>query len=148
MNFIHNSDSSGWSSRRRAGFDHRSVHTKFVVGKVALGQAFFSENFSFPVSISFHQRSIIIFTYTLLLPQTEIDGTGEFPPKRKALSETEVHGKEKDCHLVFLGLGSASVATISHVRASAIIFLPIAGNQQTFTGKKVDAKFRENRLIC
>jgi hypothetical protein len=65
----------------------------------------------------------------LLLPQREIGGTGEFSKKKKKksrdLSETEVHGKEKDRHL---GLSSTSVATVSRVRASAIIFLPTAGN--------------------
>jgi len=97
-------------------------------GLSGIGTGFFSENFSFTVSISFHQRSIIIFTYMLQLPQTEIGGTGEFSKQSKALSETEVHGKEKDCHLNFIGLSSASVATIAHVRASAIIILPTARN--------------------
>jgi len=61
----------------------------------------------------------------LPLPQGKISGTGEFSKQSKALSETEVHGKQKDCHI---GLNSASVATIARVRASAIIFLPTVRN--------------------
>jgi hypothetical protein len=56
-----------------------------------------------------------------------------------------VHGKKNGCHLVFLGLSSA---TISHVRAYAIIFLPIAWELTNLQWKDVDAKFRENQLIC
>jgi len=64
----------------------------------------------------------------LLLTQREIGGTGEFSKQSKALSQTEVHGKETDCRLLFIGLRSASVATIAHVRASAIITLPTVRN--------------------
>jgi hypothetical protein len=44
-------------SPRRPGFDAGSVHVGFVVDKVALGQVFPPEYFSFPLSVSFHPCS-------------------------------------------------------------------------------------------
>jgi hypothetical protein len=115
-NFIYNADSSGWSSRRRAGFDPRLVHMRFVVKWH--WDRFFSEYSGFPVS--FHQCSIIIFIYMLLLPQRRIGGAREFSKKAKPC-------RKPRCTVKQTGLSSASVATISRVRA-AIIFSPIDGN--------------------
>jgi hypothetical protein len=44
-------------SPRRPGFDPGSVHVRFVVDKVALGQ-FFLRIVGFPLSVSFHRCSI------------------------------------------------------------------------------------------
>jgi hypothetical protein len=46
------------------------VNVKFVVNKVALGQVF-SGLVGFSLSLSFNQRSIIIFNYMLLLPERQ-----------------------------------------------------------------------------
>jgi hypothetical protein len=46
---------------------------RFVVDGVALDRVFF-ECFGFPLPISFHQCSILIFIYMLLLPEGQ---TGE-----------------------------------------------------------------------
>jgi hypothetical protein len=45
-------------SPRRPRFDPGSVHVKFVVDEVALGDTFFSEYFGFALSVSFHRCSI------------------------------------------------------------------------------------------
>ena len=58
-------------SPRRFRFDPRPVHMRFV-GKVALDR-FFSEYFGFTLSVSFHQCSILIFIYTFLLPEGQMD---------------------------------------------------------------------------
>jgi hypothetical protein len=55
------------------------------VGKVALDR-FFSEYFGFTLSVSFHQCSILIFIYTFLLPEGQMDEAWE-PSKSNALSE-------------------------------------------------------------
>ena len=46
------------------------VNVKCVVNNVALAQVF-SELLGFSLSVSFHQCSIIIFTYMLLLPEKQ-----------------------------------------------------------------------------
>jgi len=48
-------------------FDTRSVHVRFVVDKGAVGLGFVRV-FRFPLSITFHQCSILIL-YILLLPE-------------------------------------------------------------------------------
>jgi hypothetical protein len=42
------------------GFDPNRVHVASVVKKVALGQVFPAEYFGIPLSVPFHQRSILI----------------------------------------------------------------------------------------
>ena len=140
MNFIYNADSYWWSSRCRPGFDPRSVHMRVVVGEVALGQVFLRVLWSSRVSIIPPTLHNHLHLHVALTTETNRWSPGTFQ-KSKALSETEVHSKENNSHLVFIGLGSASVATISHVRASAIIFLPIAGNWQTCNGKAQTQSF-------
>jgi hypothetical protein len=49
-------------------FKPRSIRLGFVVHKVALGQVFV-QYFSFPPSLPFHQCSILISIYMLLLPE-------------------------------------------------------------------------------
>jgi hypothetical protein len=56
-------------SSRRPDFDPRSVHVRFVVDKVALGQVFFRVLRFFPC-VSFHQCSILTIYTLLLLGQT------------------------------------------------------------------------------
>jgi hypothetical protein len=66
--------------RFMAGFDLRSVHVRRVVVKVALGQVFVPV-LRFSRSVSFHQCSILICIYTLLLAEGQ---TGEaWEPSRK-----------------------------------------------------------------
>jgi hypothetical protein len=48
---------------QRTGFNPRLVNMRFVMDEVAIGEDF-SEYLDFPMSISFHQRSILIFIYT------------------------------------------------------------------------------------
>ena len=52
-------------------FDPRSVHVRFAVDEVALGQIFLPV-LRFPLSVSFHRCSVLIFM--LLLPEGQ---TGE-----------------------------------------------------------------------
>jgi hypothetical protein len=47
--------------RRRPGFAPEPVHVGFVVEKLALGQVFFPEFFGLPLSVSFHQGSMLIY---------------------------------------------------------------------------------------
>jgi hypothetical protein len=91
-------------NKRGHGFDPRPAHVRFVVNKLALEKGFrpvlqfspvsiippmlhthsyiyhqrcimfLSQYFSFPLPVSFHQCSILIFMYTLLLPEGQ---TGE-----------------------------------------------------------------------
>jgi len=49
----------------RPTFSPRPVHVGFVVDKVAMGQIFY-EYFSFPLSVSFHQCSILIYLSPML----------------------------------------------------------------------------------
>jgi len=43
-----------------------------MVENLAVVQTFFPEYLYLPLSISFHQRSILIFIYTLLLPKGQM----------------------------------------------------------------------------
>jgi len=58
-------------SRLRSGFDPSTVHMRFVVNKMTLGEVLLPA-FLFPLSVSFHQYSILIFIYTLLLPEKQM----------------------------------------------------------------------------
>jgi hypothetical protein len=55
-------------SPRKLGFNLRPVDVGFVVEKVALVHAFF-DYFGFVMPVSFHQCSIPIFIYMLVLPE-------------------------------------------------------------------------------
>jgi len=55
-------------SPRRPGFDPRSVHIRFVVDKVAVGQVF-CEYFGLSLSVYFQLCSILIRTLLLLLSE-------------------------------------------------------------------------------
>jgi hypothetical protein len=59
-------------SRLRPGFDPSTVHMRFVIDKVALEVVL--PAFLFPLPVSFHQHSTLVFIYTLLLPEGQ---TGE-----------------------------------------------------------------------
>jgi len=60
-------------SARRAVFDSMSVHVRFVVDEVALGQYFYGY-FRFPLSVTFYQFSVLILIHMILLPDGQ---TGE-----------------------------------------------------------------------
>ena len=53
-------------SPRRSGFDSRLVHVKFLVRRVTIEQSFLHD-FCFPLSVSFHQCSILILVIYMLL---------------------------------------------------------------------------------
>ena len=55
-------------SPRWPEFDPNSVHVRFVVNKVALERDF-SSYFDVSVSILFHSSPMLVFIYTLLLPE-------------------------------------------------------------------------------
>jgi hypothetical protein len=57
--------------------DPTSLGVGFVVDKVALVQAFFSQCICFSLSISFQQSSIITISYVLLLPEGQAGETWE-----------------------------------------------------------------------
>ena len=57
-------------SMRRPDFHHSSVHVRFVVYKMALGQVF-PEYVGFSLSASFHQRSMLIFNYMFVIEKGE-----------------------------------------------------------------------------
>jgi len=57
------------------------VSLRFVVDEVALGQSFL-QVLRFPLPVSFHQYSILVFTYTLMLSERKADGTWK-PSKKK-----------------------------------------------------------------
>jgi hypothetical protein len=64
-----------WRDSDGSRFDSRSILWD-VLGRVALGQGS-CKYFGFPLSLSFHQRSIRVFIYTLLLPEKQADEDGE-----------------------------------------------------------------------
>ena len=79
---------AGLSPQRR-WFDARSVHVRFLVNTVALGQVSLPKPL-FPLSVSFNQCPTFIFIYMLLLPEGQTDEGWELP-KRNALSELGEH---------------------------------------------------------
>ena len=64
----------------------QAVPREICVGQVALGQAFIRV-FRLSLSISFHQRSVLIFTHMLLLPE-EQKWNNQFLLQRNSLSKT------------------------------------------------------------
>jgi len=58
--------------------------------KLGLGQVFSSKYFGFPMSVSFHQCSLLVFIYTLLLSEGQ---TGEAWEPSKKLNSSEI-GKQ------------------------------------------------------
>jgi hypothetical protein len=58
------------ATSRRPGFDPVSLHVEFVVDIMALGQVF-SEYFGFPLSISFHRRSIKMEKRKILISSSQ-----------------------------------------------------------------------------
>jgi hypothetical protein len=65
---------SSRSATLETGFSSQ-VRVKFVVDSVALGQVFF-QYVCFPLSVSSHQRSILIYIFILLPSEEETDKTG------------------------------------------------------------------------
>ena len=67
----------------RPGFDTTSVHVEFVVDKVALGQVSLPA-LQFPLSVSFHQCSILIHLpptlYNVFLPSSLVSPVSIIPP--------------------------------------------------------------------
>jgi hypothetical protein len=67
-------------SQRRYGFVSKTVHVRFLVDRVVMGQPFLSVFRFFP-SASFHQRSIFII-YTLLLSEGQRDADWDHSNKQ------------------------------------------------------------------
>ena len=78
------------------GFDPGSVHVKFVVGKVALGQVFLLY-LGFPLSVLFHHFSVLLYIYVFLSPE-ERTGKPWEPSKGSALSAIGDHWIENYFH--------------------------------------------------
>jgi hypothetical protein len=80
-------------SLRRTGLNLRSVHMRFVVYKVALEPVFLPA-LQFPLSVSFHQCSILIFIYMSPLPEGHIGEVWE-PSKKQCsfISHWALNGK-------------------------------------------------------
>ena len=78
-------------SPQRLDLDPKSFHARSVMDRVPL---------LFSLSVSFHQRSTLIFIYMLFLPEGQTGETWE-PSKRTALTEIAERWVEKYCHLVF-----------------------------------------------
>ena len=73
-----------WLSPRRARFDLSSVHVRFVVEKSGTGTGFPPSTSVFALSVSFHQRSLLGFTYMLLLTRrTKRRILGTFKKKKQ-----------------------------------------------------------------
>jgi hypothetical protein len=78
-------DSDGlWPSLRRHGFTSMQVHVGFMVNKFALGQAFLPV-LQYPLSVSFHQCSILIQSSTTdvvqcFSPNTSVSPVSIIPP--------------------------------------------------------------------
>ena len=82
-----------YHSPRRPGFDPRSVRMRFMVDKVVLDR-FSSEDFSFPLSVSFHQHSIRIHISTLPLPEEQsLQSLGPSKKQCQVLRSTTRNGK-------------------------------------------------------
>jgi len=75
--------SSDGLSPRRVGFNLCSVHLRFLLYKVALGQVFLAVLRS-PLSVSSHQCCTLIFRYMSLLPEGHIGEVWE--PSKKQYS--------------------------------------------------------------
>jgi hypothetical protein len=58
--------------RRGVGFDPKLVDVRYIVDRVALA-TFFSKYLGFPLSASFHQYSLLVFIYMLLLAEGRND---------------------------------------------------------------------------
>ena len=65
-------------SPRRPGFDRRPRHVRCMVVKVALGQVLFRAP-CFSLSLQFHQCSILILLYMLLLQERKTVEAWNFP---------------------------------------------------------------------
>jgi hypothetical protein len=63
-------------SLRRTGLDPRSFQVGFVADKVALEQVF-SVYFGFPMSVSFHQYTILFFVYMLFALTRRTNGRSQ-----------------------------------------------------------------------
>jgi hypothetical protein len=67
----------------------------FVVDKGAVGQVFLPV-LLFPLSVSFHQRSTLIFNYMLLLPEGQTDAAWEPSNKTMLFRETRSFGQRSN----------------------------------------------------
>ena len=75
-------------SPRRSGFDPRSVHVRFVVGRMVIRQGFLPV-LLFPLSASFHQCFMLISIYMFLLPKGQTDEVWELSKKAILLRKSE-----------------------------------------------------------
>ena len=86
-------------SPRRHSFDPRSAHVGCVVDRSVLEQVF-TVYFDYPLSVSFHQRAILICIYRLLLPEGQ-EVKPENYAKNSELPELGKRWIENYFHLVF-----------------------------------------------
>ena len=49
-----------------------SLRVIFVTDSLVLGTGFFFDYFAFPLSVSFHQLSVLMFVYMSLLPEGKV----------------------------------------------------------------------------
>jgi len=70
---------------QRSGFNTRLVNLRFVADRVALAQVFFfaSTYANFLLPESFHQCSILVVIYMLLLPEKQMGKAWGNPPKSR-----------------------------------------------------------------
>jgi hypothetical protein len=91
--------SGGYREASHCGchFDSGSVLVRFVVDKVALGQVSLPV-LQFPLSVSFHQCSILIVIYMLLLPEGQRVEDWN-PPKKQCSFKIVEHWLETSSFL-------------------------------------------------
>ena len=112
------------------GFDPRPVHVRFVMEQWHCDK-FFSVYFHFPLSLPFHQRSVLIFICMLLLPEEQTGEAWE-PSKENPLSENGARWIENKFHFsVFEGNSShflcyAVPAVLSFLLKSVTPICPFA----------------------
>ena len=80
-------------SPRRPSFDSRPGRVKFVMGKQALGQVF-HRLIRFPLPLSFHHCSIIIFVHALLLTEGQTDEAWERSKQAMLFRKSESIGRK------------------------------------------------------
>jgi hypothetical protein len=81
------------------GFDPRLVNVRFVVHKVVMGQVSLPI-LLFPLSVSFHQCSTLVFIYMLLLPEGRTGEAWE-PSKSNVVTEIGEYWSENYFSLLY-----------------------------------------------
>jgi len=87
-------------SPRWPNFDPRSAHMRFMVDKVALWQSFSPSTSVFPLSVSFHQSSILTSILHVALSRTNERSLGTFQ-KSNSVWEIREHWIQAYFHIAF-----------------------------------------------